>query len=30
VIRIAPTPIYGRFVDCFMFAQTVQAWDRIG
>jgi kynureninase len=30
VIRISPVPLYNRFADCLAFAQTVQAWDRIG
>jgi kynureninase len=30
VIRISPVPLYNRFADCLAFAQTVQAWHRIG
>jgi kynureninase len=27
-IRVAPTPLYNRFIDCLRFAQVVAAWHR--
>ena len=30
VIRVAPTPLYNRFMDCLRFVLTVQEWTRKG
>ena len=30
VIRISPAPLYNRFADCLVFAQTVRAWNDAG